>query len=133
MQQQRGQWQSTIGFVLAAAGSAIGLGNIWRFPYVAGTNGGAAFIFIYLVCVALICLPYLFAELTLGSHTNKNPVGAIRALFPNSPWWLVGALGVLTGVCILSYYAVIAGWSIGYIFKGFVSPDVPLIQCPKAP
>ncbi len=133
MQQQRGQWQSTLGFVLAAAGSAIGLGNIWRFPYVAGTNGGAAFIFIYLVCVLLICLPYLFAELTLGSHTNKNPVGAIRSLFPNSPWWLVGGLGVLTGVCILSYYAVIAGWALGYIFKGFLAPALPHAEFTASP
>ena len=120
----RGQWQSTFGFVLAAAGSAIGLGNIWRFPYVTGTNGGAAFVIIYLACVLLICLPYMFAELALGRHTQKNPVGAIRALRQRTPWTLVGGLGVLTGVFILSYYAVIAGWAFGYIFKSFIAPHL---------
>ena len=116
---ERGQWGSKIGFILAAAGSAIGLGNIWRFPYVTGVNGGAAFVVVYLLCVLLICLPYLFAELALGRFTRRNPVGAIRAVRPKSPWILVGALGVLTGFFILSYYAVIAGWSLGYIVKTF--------------
>lgn len=120
----RGQWQSTLGFVLAAAGSAIGLGNIWRFPYVTGTNGGAAFVIIYLACVLLICLPYILAELALGRHTQKNPVGAIRAIRQRTPWTLVGGLGVLTGVFILSYYAVIAGWAFGYIFKSFIAPHL---------
>jgi NSS family neurotransmitter:Na+ symporter len=126
MQQQRGQWGSTAGFVLAAAGSAIGLGNIWRFPYQTGTEGGAAFVVIYLICVLLICLPYLFAELALGRHTQKNPVGAIKAARGKdwTPWSLVGGLGVLTGVFILSYYAVIAGWAFGYIFKTFVAPSM---------
>ena len=126
MQQNRGQWQSTAGFILAAAGSAIGLGNIWRFPYVAGTNGGAAFIVLYLACVLLICVPYLYCELSVGRHTKKNPVGAILALRGKSPWTLVGGLGVLTGVCILSYYGVIAGWAFGYIFKSFIAPALSL-------
>ena len=123
-QPARGQWGSNLGFVLAAAGSAIGLGNIWRFPYVAGENGGAAFVIIYLACILLICLPYLFAELIVGRHSNRNPVGAIKAIAPNTPWWLVGGLGVLTGVFILSYYGVIAGWVFGYVFKGFVAHDL---------
>lgn len=121
---ERGQWGSNLGFVLAAAGSAIGLGNIWRFPYVAGENGGAAFVIIYLACIALICLPYLFAELIVGRHSNRNPVGAIKAIAPNTPWWVVGGMGVLTGVFILSYYGVIAGWVFGYVFKGFVGHDM---------
>jgi NSS family neurotransmitter:Na+ symporter len=125
MQQARGQWGSTLGFVLAAAGSAIGLGNIWRFPYVTGTNGGAAFVVIYLACVLLICLPYLLAELVLGRHTQRNPVGAIAAIKRRTPWMLVGGLGVLTGVFILSYYAVIAGWAFGYIFKSAIAPALP--------
>ncbi|SHK55778.1 sodium-dependent transporter [Rhodothermus profundi] len=116
----RGQWGSRIGFILAAAGSAVGLGNIWRFPYITGQSGGAAFVVIYLICVALICVPYLFAELVLGRHTQKNPVGAIRALRPGSPWVWVGGLCVITGVFILSYYAVIAGWTFGYIFKNLL-------------
>ena len=118
----RGQWTSKLGFVLAAAGSAIGLGNIWRFPYVTGESGGAAFVIIYLLCIFLICLPYLFAELTLGRFSQKNPVGAVKAVKSGTPWTLVGGLGVLTGVFILSYYGVIAGWAFGYIFKGIFSP-----------
>lgn len=118
----RGQWTSKLGFVLAAAGSAIGLGNIWRFPYVTGQSGGAAFVVVYLLCIALICLPYLFAELTLGRHSQRNPVGAIKAIKSNTPWVLVGGLCVLTGVFILSYYGVIAGWAFGYIFKDIFTP-----------
>jgi len=115
--EHRGQWSSKIGFIFAAAGSAIGLGNIWRFPYVTGQNGGAAFVFVYLLCILLIGLPYLYAELALGRAIQKNPIGAIRAIRPNSWWILVGGLGIITGFCILSYYAVIAGWTFGYIFK----------------
>ncbi|MGD8414172.1 MAG: sodium-dependent transporter, partial [Candidatus Latescibacterota bacterium] len=114
---QRGQWSSKTGFILAAAGSAIGLGNIWRFPYVVGQNGGAAFVLLYVLFVALIGLPYMFAELALGRHTKKNPVGAIDSIRPRSGWRLVGMLGVLTGVGILSFYGVIAGWTIGYVVK----------------
>lgn len=108
--------------MLAAAGSAIGLGNIWRFPYVTGQSGGAAFVVIYLACIALVCLPYLFAELALGRYSHRNPVGAIEAIKRRTPWTLVGGLCVLTGVFILSYYAVIAGWAFGYIFKNALNP-----------
>ena len=113
----RGQWSSKMGFILAASGSAIGLGNIWRFPYVAGENGGGAFVLLYIFFVVLIGLPYMFAELALGRSVQKNPVGAINAIKPNSPWRFVGLLGVLTGVGILSFYGVIAGWTFGYVFK----------------
>jgi neurotransmitter:Na+ symporter, NSS family len=118
----RGQWTSRTGFVLAAAGSAIGLGNIWRFPYVAGQSGGGAFVVLYLLCILLISVPYLYAELAIGRHSQRNPVGAIRAIPGNSSWALVGGLCVLTGVFILSYYAVIAGWAFGYIFKTVFAP-----------
>ncbi len=114
---ERGQWSSKIGFIFAAAGSAIGLGNIWRFPYVTGQNGGAAFVFVYLLCVLVIGLPYLYAELALGRAMQKNPAGAISAIKPGSPWICIGGLGIVTGLFILSYYAVIAGWTFGYIFK----------------
>lgn len=116
-QSARGAWTSRFGFVLAAAGSAIGLGNIWRFPYVTGMQGGAAFVVVYLLCVLAIGVPVLIAELTLGRHTSLNPVGAIRAITRSRFWPLVGYLGVATGVGILSYYAVIAGWTVGYIFR----------------
>lgn len=114
---ERGQWSSRTGFILAAAGSAIGLGNICRFPYIAGQNRGGAFVLLYVLFVAIIGLPYMFAELSLGRATQKNPVGAIDAIKQGSGWRAVGLLGVLTGVGILSFYGVIAGWTFGYIFK----------------
>ncbi len=113
----RGAWGSRIGFVLAAAGSAIGLGNIWRFPYVTGQSGGAAFVVLYIFFVVLIGAPVMVAELTLGRHSRLNPVGAFRKVAPKGLWSLVGVLGVATGIGILSYYSVIAGWTFGYFLK----------------
>lgn len=115
--QTRGQWSSSLGFIFAAAGSAIGLGNIWRFPYIVGENGGAAFVLVYLFFIVIIGLPYMFAELALGRKANKNPVGAINSVVPKSAWKYAGLLGVITGIGILSFYGVIAGWTFGYIFK----------------
>ncbi len=122
----REHWTNRLGFILAAAGSAVGLGNIWRFPFVAGMNGGAAFIIIYLITIILIGYPMMITEMALGKKTQKNPVGAFKAMAPNSPWWLVGALGVFTGFVILSYYSVVAGWSLAYIFRaiGGFTPDM---------
>lgn len=117
MEAHRGQWNSKIGFILAAAGSAIGLGNIWRFPYIVGENGGGAFVIIYVAFVFLIGLPYMFGELALGRNTQKNPVGAIQKIVPGSVWKIAGYLGVLIGVGILSFYSVIAGWTVLYIYK----------------
>lgn len=117
MNNNRAQWGTSLGFILAAAGSAIGLGNIWRFPYTAGENGGAAFVLVYLISVAIIGIPVLIAELTLGRHTQKNPVGAINLIAPKGAWKLLGYMGVISGIAILSYYSVVAGWTIGYIFK----------------
>ncbi len=117
MEVDRGQWSSKIGFIFAAAGSAIGLGNIWRFPYVVGENGGGAFVLLYIFFVALIGLPYMYAELALGRSIQRNPVGSIDAIKPRSAWKGVGYLGVITGLGILSFYGVIAGWTVGYIYK----------------
>ncbi|MEM6646315.1 MAG: sodium-dependent transporter [Bacteroidota bacterium] len=113
----RGQWGSKLAFVFAAAGSAIGLGNIWRFPYTAGESGGGAFVLIYLIFVAVICVPVLFAELAIGRTTRKNPVGALKALVPSKFWPVVGGLGVLTGFGILAFYSVIAGWTLMYLYR----------------
>jgi len=114
---ERGQWGSKLGFILAATGAAIGLGNIWRFPYIVGENGGAAFVLIYLMFVLFLGLPLIIAELALGRNTRKNPVGAFKAI-KNKPLWIaVGFLGVVTCLGILSFYGVIAGWTFGYIFK----------------
>lgn len=113
----REQWGSKIGFILAAAGSAIGLGNIWRFPYVAGENGGAAFIIIFLLCIAVIGLPVLIAEILIGRTAQRNPVGAFRKLSKTKFWTFVGGMGIVTGFIIISFYNVVAGWSFGYIIE----------------
>ena len=113
----REQWGSKIGFILAAAGGAIGLGNIWKFPYVMGQNGGAAFIIVYLICVAIIGLPILIAEVLMGRTAQRNPVGTFKALTKHKAWHAVGGIGVFAGFVILSFYAVVAGWSIGYVYE----------------
>ncbi|AKL93703.1 Na+-dependent transporter SNF family [Clostridium aceticum] len=114
---QREQWGSRVAFILAAAGSAVGLGNIWRFPYVVGTNGGAAFVIVYLVIIFLIGYPMMVTEMSLGQKTHKNAIGAFKDLAPGTPWWITGALGVLAGFVILSFYSVVAGWALSYFFK----------------
>lgn len=115
--EKREHWGSKIGFVLAAAGSAIGLGNIWKFPYVTGENGGAAFVLIYLVAVLLLGLPIMIAELVIGRHTEKDPVGAFKTMLGGTGWEIVGYMGVLSGFLILSFYSVVGGWTLGYIVK----------------
>ena len=115
----RGNWNSRFGFILAAAGSAIGLGNIWRFPYTAGEYGGGAFVLLYLIFVFAIGLPVLLAELSVGRFTQKSPVTAFKQLKPGTKWSWLGGLGVLTGFGILSFYAVIAGVTVGYVYLSF--------------
>ncbi len=118
-----GQWSSRWTFVLAATGSAVGLGNIWRFPYMAGENGGGAFVLLYILCALLIGLPIAMAEIMLGSRGRRNPVHTMRLLALEegaTPLWSgVGWLGVLTGLLILSYYSVIAGWILYYLGISF--------------
>ncbi|NIR51686.1 sodium-dependent transporter [candidate division KSB1 bacterium] len=121
----RGQWGSKTGFVMAAAGSAVGLANIWAFPYRTGQNGGAAFVIVYLVCIFLICLPFLLAEITLGRYSQKNVMGAIRAIRPKSTWLGLGVLSIVASIFILSFYSVVAGWSVGFIFKTLVHSETP--------
>lgn len=120
----RGQWGSTFGFIMAAAGSAVGLGNIWRFPYITGQNGGGAFVFVYVICVLLIGLPLLLNEIALGRKSGKNPVGAIKVTGGNRFWQSSGVLCVLVCFAVLSYYSVIAGWTIGYIFTELINIPV---------
>lgn len=115
----RGTWNTKLGFILAAAGSAVGLGNIWRFPTEAAANGGAAFLIIYLICVFLVGFPVMIAELSIGRSSKKNPVGAFRALSSNKFFPLVGMWGVLCGVMVLSFYAVVAGWTFSHVFVEF--------------
>jgi neurotransmitter:Na+ symporter, NSS family len=118
---KREEWNSSLGFILAAAGSAIGLGNIWRFPYITGVNGGGAFVMLYLIIVLLAGLPIMYLELSLGRAGKRGPVGAIKALAPGSFWKYLGYLAVITGIGILSYYGVVAGWTVYYTFKAVVS------------
>ena len=115
--ESRGNWNSKIGFVLAAAGSAVGLGNIWKFPTEAASNGGAVFLIIYVICIFVIGFPVMMAELTIGRNTQKNPVGAFRALSNNLLYPLIGVWGVICGIVILSFYTVVAGWAFSYVFE----------------
>ncbi len=113
----RGSWSSRTGFILAGAGSAVGLGAIWRFPYITGANGGAVFVVAFLLCCFFIGFPVMVAELTLGRHTERNPVGVFDTLSGKTRWKLVGGLCTLSGFMIFSWYSVIAGWVIGYLYK----------------
>lgn len=119
--QALGQWSSHWAFILAATGAAVGLGNIWKFPYIAGENGGGAFVLMYLVCIALIGFPLLVAEITIGRRGRQNPAAAIRNLAEegghNWRWKWIGRAAVLASFMILSYYSVIAGWAFDYVFK----------------
>ena len=124
----RGMWGSRLGFILAAAGSAIGLGNIWRYPYITGQNGGAAFVLLYVACVFVIALPVLIAELSLGRRTNTDAVGAFKTLSQSKKWPFVGYLGVITGVGILSFYLVIAGWTLGYIVRSIIPSSENFVE-----
>ncbi len=110
----REHWGSRFGFIMAAAGSAVGLGNVWRFPYTTGTNGGAAFLLIYLALIIGFGFALAIAEMLVGRSAQRNPVGAFRALGGRG-WPVVGYLGITTGFVILSFYAVVAGWTLAYI------------------
>ncbi|EGV30975.1 sodium:neurotransmitter symporter [Thiorhodococcus drewsii AZ1] len=116
-----GQWSSRFVFILAAVGSAVGLGNIWKFPYITGENGGGAFVIIYLCCIAAIGAPIMTAEILLGRRGRQSPINTMRALVKDEgahpAWSLLGWGGVITGFLILSYYSVIAGWALSYVFQ----------------
>lgn len=112
----RGGFSSRLGFIAAAAGSAVGLGNIWGFPYEVGEGGGAAFVVVYLFFCFILCFPVMATEIAIGRKTQRNPVGAFNAL-GYKKWNWVGKMGILAGVLILSFYNVIAGWAFGYVFE----------------
>ncbi|MDQ0257628.1 NSS family neurotransmitter:Na+ symporter [Evansella vedderi] len=113
----REQWASKMGFILAAVGSAVGLGNIWRFSYVTGESGGAAFLIIYVLCIFLVGLPVLLAEFSVGRRGQSDVIGSYSKVAPGKPWVIGGILGVLTSFLILSFYGVIAGWVLFYFFS----------------
>ena len=110
MSNQREKWGSKLGFILAAAGSAVGIGNIWKYPHMAGQNGGSAFTIIYLICIFLVGLSIVIAEFAIGRKTQLSPVGAFEKLAPGSSWKYVGFLGVASAFVILSFYGVVGGW-----------------------
>lgn len=116
MEKNREQWGSRIGFILAAAGSAVGLGNLWKFPYITWHNNGGAFVLVYLVCVAIIGLPIMMAEILIGRRTQESPIPAFEQL-GNKGWGLVGVFGALTAFVIMGYYHVIAGWSLSSLWQ----------------
>ena len=111
MSQTRETFGSRAAVIMALAGSAIGLGNIWRFPYVVGENGGAAFIIVYILCTLLLSLPIFLAESIIGRRSGANCRGAMERLAPGTHWKWLGYLSVLTPMVIVSYYSVIGGWS----------------------
>ena len=115
MSNQREQWGSKIGFILAASGSAVGIGNIWKYPHMAGQNGGAAFTVVYLVCILVVGLSIVIAEFVIGRRTQLSPVGAFEKLAPGTNWKWVGFLGVASAFVILSFYGVVGGWIMKYI------------------
>ncbi|MDD5727840.1 MAG: sodium-dependent transporter [Victivallales bacterium] len=159
MLQKREHWSSSLGFIFATAGSAVGLGNIWKFPYIAGENGGGAFVLIYLLCIIVVGMPVMLCEMTLGRATQKSPIGAFKALNPRNShlanligislifaglallcfkqygwsavicvsgllvmsygWTVIGILCAITPFAILSYYSVVGGWTMAYIYKSF--------------
>ena len=116
MSETRGSFGSKLGMILATAGGAVGLGNVWRFPYMAGENGGAAFIIIYLFCVLLLGIPCMISEFIIGRHGASNTYRAYARVSGGKVWKLVGLLGVLTGFLITGYYAVVSGWCLQYIY-----------------
>jgi neurotransmitter:Na+ symporter, NSS family len=120
---QQGEWSSRFAFILAATGSAVGLGNIWKFPYITGENGGGAFVLVYLLCVLLIGIPLMMAEIMLGRRSKENPINTMEILTKEAGadhnWHYLGWLGVAAGFLILSYYSVIAGWASAYVVKAF--------------
>ncbi|WP_429884314.1 sodium-dependent transporter [Geoalkalibacter halelectricus] len=114
----RSLWATRLGFILAAAGSAVGLGNIWKFPYVVGENGGGAFVLVYLACILLVGLPIMMAEFMIGRHTRRDAVGAfVHLQGKRSPWVAAGWVSVTAAFLILSYYSVVAGWTLDYVFR----------------
>lgn len=135
-QSQHGMWSSGTLFVLAAVGSAVGLGNIWKFPYITGDNGGGAFLLVYLICICLIGFPVMMAEIMLGREGRMSPINSLLKLAResnrSSKWSLIGWAGTVGGIIILSFYAVVAGWITYYIFRlfsgEFVAHDAEMVS-----
>jgi len=113
----RDSFSGRFAVVAAVAGSAVGLGNIWRFPYITGQNGGGAFLLVYLICVVAIGIPVMVSEFIIGRSAQKNPYGAFKALAPGKPWYLIGLMGVVAAFMILAFYTTVAGWTLEYFYQ----------------
>ena len=127
-QQNRATFGSKLGVIMATVGCAVGLGNIWRFPYMIGQNGGAAFLAIYIICIILLGLPVMLSEFFIGRYTRKNAAGAFKVLAPGTKWSLIGYNGVLASFLILGFYSVVAGWTLEYMLQavtGSLSDKAP--------
>ena len=120
MKEQRANFGSKLGMILATAGGAVGLGNVWRFPYMVGDNGGAAFLVVYIFCVLLLGIPCMLSEFIIGRHGASNTFRAYDKISGGSAWKYVGLLGVITGFLITGYYAVVSGWCLQYIYASMV-------------
>ena len=114
---KRDSFGSSFGVLVAMAGSAVGLGNLWRFPYLVGTNGGAAFIIIYLAIVFVLALPIMYSEFIIGRRAQSNVYGAFKKLAPGSKWGITGALAIICCIMVVSFYSVVGGWTIDYMVK----------------
>lgn len=126
VQESRENFSSQMGLILSAVGSAVGLGNIWRFSYIAGVNGGGAFLLVYIICIVLVGMPVFIAEVTIGRRSGFSTVSAFKALAPGKAWWIAGLMGVMAAVIILSYYPLVAGWSLGYVFESIFNWDATI-------
>ena len=119
MSNQRVTFGSKLGVILATVGCAVGLGNIWRFPYMLGSNGGAAFLLVYLLCILLLGLPVMITEFFIGRHSHRNAAGAFKVMAPGTKWSIIGYNGVLAAFLILGFYSVVSGWTLEYIMQAF--------------
>ena len=126
------QWSTRLAFMLAAIGSAVGLGNVWKFPYITGENGGGAFVLVYLLCIALIGIPVMIAEVMLGRRAQRSPISTMQVLAKEQGasgfWQIVGWSGVFAGFLILSFYSVIAGWAMSYVIESASGPLMPSVE-----
>ena len=117
MDKERVTFGSKIGVILATVGCAVGLGSIWRFPYMVGENGGGAFLLVFLLCTAFLGLPIMITEFFIGRHSRSNAAGAFKKLAPGTQWKWIGYNGVLAAFLILSFYSVVSGWTLEYIWQ----------------
>jgi NSS family neurotransmitter:Na+ symporter len=118
---KRGNFGSKFGIIAAVAGSAIGLGNIWRFPYVAGSNGGGAFLLIYVIIVLAVGIPVMLSEFIIGRATQRNPFDAFKKLKPNGHWYIIGIMGIFAAFMILAFYSTVAGWTLEYLYQSAIN------------